>query len=1125
LSCSDAQTTWDERTSSYVNICGDIGLCTQYSGAGDASFCSAWKENDPAVVLETDVYSERDVSWYGEDYSGYAIPNLLPVDKLTQVNTAFPYTCDTSATTSTIITAHEGDACIDDEQCGGTAGQSLYCTGPTGDSDYRLGYVAGSCEGMDYGADCHVGYCANTGSACVDDDACGVDGGECLKGIRYTVSTTVCASTADCSTGESCLGGFCATNAGDANISDDTSEAGLPIGQSFYPSVKYQTGTCLYDQCVIAPNGSTFDENNSEPKVCRGYPEQNSPFPNSVVTQWQDPSDLTATIDPDNVTDEQKDARPVSYVQNFENVQSCALGEDCSCTYKKVTYIDGSTTRYFDDATEYSITTNGLCTGGNVGASCTAIGKDTSCDSATGADDGYCAAAKQIDDVLGLQGYCLERDSSTNILGDRDLNACISWLPVDQLAGSTDLYAKYTDAGYFDDASYCSYTSEYSDRYTTDGIYCSERDSDPGDASNMNQCIHENFICPYGTYAIVGPYWGAESDEASGTYTEDCKATDAGDHDCPFVCVPYFSFNESGDSCEISDVLDRADVDTSGSKTVYPTVTVGTDSQTYDVHAYYFSGAQTFDNLVNDVKTCQTYGILDSTATSTIRDAHYTTDGGEYSSTSGMSNSTWWDCGGAQSCGWYLKSGAGPKSNEYLACRDAVQVTSSDEKNEGAPYTDRLLNTSNTSTFDNLSSSYADSADFAYNNATTPTPFGRLQGTYSVETASDGTIDYRPTALAHCSTETGSVYSPYEITSSPDLAANVFSCPSGTVEGVHSDIASPEGRSLVGFDNAGDYYDVTTGGAATSNSSKGLLEQLFARSLSLWRYNDGLYDVTTGTFSAADPEMGESEKVADFVAGTTDPLGTDLSWDERVTGTPPSVYAVDMNNCYNDDCEEDTDHSLTLNDQNEGDVESDVFYRAYLKFYAAADKNQLPIRRVIVDWGDKTDNTDQFGSTSEDNFYKNHRGLQNGTETSICETDPTDTDYEWGMNDLSCDPNYFTYNHVYTCNPAGLLDCSYGADGNVTNSPCTPDNGNSCTYRPRVHVRDNWGWCSGTCTADGAAHDADNGGDGCYANSGYGLDGSGINSQYSECAYQYYTIPGTATDPWAYYDGNITVTP
>ncbi|MEK9155318.1 MAG: hypothetical protein AAB839_01595, partial [Patescibacteria group bacterium] len=222
--------------------------------------------------------------------------------------------------------------------------------------------------------------------------------------------------------------------------------------------------------------------------------------------------------------------------------------------------------------------------------------------------------------------------------------------------------------------------------------------------------------------------------------------------------------------------------------------------------------------------------------------------------------------------------------------------------------------------------------------------------------------------------------------------------------------------------------------------------------------------------------------------------------------------------------EEDQGHAITLNDQNEGDIAGDSFYRAYLKFYAAADKNQLPIRRVIVDWGDDDSTTgtdDQTGSTSEDNYYKNHRGLQPDSETSICEMDEISLNYEWGMNADSCETNYFNYNHIYTCNPAGLTACIYDAEGHLTTSPCS-DDGESCVFQPRVHMRDNWGWCTGVCNSASGLINAD-GTDGCFDN-----DGNFDSSPDTEDECDYQTYPSTTspdTDPWVYYDGVITVTP
>lgn len=1116
--------TWDERTNSFVNITEEIGLCTRYSGTSDASFCSQWKEDGSAVPLTMDLYSSRDVSWYGEDYSGYSIPGLLPVDQLTQVNTAVPLVCsDESPDTYSV-----GDECSDDADCGGTSGDDEYCTSNT-ESDYRLAYIAGSCDGYEYGDSCVVGYCENTGSGCVDTDACGVDGGTCVIGTCYSVSSTLCASSADCSTGETCLSGYCAVDEGGAAIEDydsaDTSTI-CATGQSFYESVNFKTGTCMYDQCILTPSGSTFNVGTAEEKACRAYPEANSPFGNELVTAWQDPSEPTLSVSPDSYDEDNQDASPISYVQNFENVQTCALGEDCSCLYKKVEYGEGSVIRYYGRDKDIDITSDGICIGALDGAFCT-----TSSDCVDGSVSGTCAFPDQVDDALGLEGYCLERDTSTNIWGDRDLNACLTWLPIDQLAGSTDLYAKYTSAGFFEDASYCSYVDEFENVSTLGGnngsIFCAERD---GSTSGFSSCVQENLLCPIGFYMIMGPYMSESTDDTAGTWTETCDELQA---DCPFVCVPNNSMNSSDQLCDIDSVKDRQD-DPTNSTTIYAYAGIVTGSNYYTTPVYYYNSSQTFNTVVEDVKSCITYGRFKSNG-----DFAYQTAGGNDTSLEKYVSGYWGcesDSTGIDNCGWELRGGSYPSEDQdYLACRDILQLSDSANTNATAPYTDRLLNPSNNTTvFGSTSSTYADADNFAYTNETTYSPFGRVTATYFTKLdASDLLYDVRPPTIAACGTE-GNVPNSFE--GFPLLGSDgTFSCATGDSLPLVNDINNPEARSFVDFDGY-TFYDVTTGTSATSVSASTLLENIFARSLYLSRYDDGVWDVTEGNFSqedsddAPDNNGGAMQEVADYTEDPVvdDPHGYDLSWDNRNTGTAPSVWAVDIGNCYGDNCGEDANHAVTINDQNEGDINADVFYRAYLKFYAAADKDQLPIRRVIVDWGDQTDNDDQYGSTSPDNFYKNHRGLEDGTETSLCEKPENETGYEWGMNSDSCDSNYFNYNHIYTCNPSHMVTTSgdpnfcedTDGDGIFDNAPCTIDQ-NQCVFRPRVHVRDNWGWCTGTCTygADGS--------DGCYDNDGTieSSDYSGGTSTRDECDYTHFPYSNTLIDPWVYFDGTITVTP
>lgn len=135
-----------------------------------------------------------------------------------------------------------------------------------------------------------------------------------------------------------------------------------------------------------------------------------------------------------------------------------------------------------------------------------------------------------------------------------------------------------------------------------------------------------------------------------------------------------------------------------------------------------------------------------------------------------------------------------------------------------------------------------------------------------------------------------------------------------------------------------------------------------------------------------------------------------------------------------------------------------------------------------VDWGDgnfltkpeipwPTDS--QSGSDASDNFYKNRRGLEGRTE--VCR-EGTDA----GKLSTSCDSSYVSFNHGYSCTAKKLKQlqdtnrlCEIDPiTGALKNSPCTgsgggvPDADGKCIFQPRVHIEDNWGWCTGYCDAD-----------------------------------------------------------
>ncbi|MBI4652954.1 hypothetical protein HY750_01750 [Candidatus Kuenenbacteria bacterium] len=91
---------------------------------------------------------------------------------------------------------------------------------------------------------------------------------------------------------------------------------------------------------------------------------------------------------------------------------------------------------------------------------------------------------------------------------------------------------------------------------------------------------------------------------------------------------------------------------------------------------------------------------------------------------------------------------------------------------------------------------------------------------------------------------------------------------------------------------------------------------------------------------------------------------------------------------------------------------------AVVKFYAWVDKNQMPIKEIVIDWGDGAKSTSS-------GLFKNHK--------EECEK----IDPDFGDSSQACTETYFQYSHVYVCNQE-----------------------NGCTFIPKISVKDNWGWCT-----------------------------------------------------------------
>ncbi len=167
-------------------------------------------------------------------------------------------------------------------------------------------------------------------------------------------------------------------------------------------------------------------------------------------------------------------------------------------------------------------------------------------------------------------------------------------------------------------------------------------------------------------------------------------------------------------------------------------------------------------------------------------------------------------------------------------------------------------------------------------------------------------------------------------------------------------------------------------------------------------------------------------------------------------------------------------------------------YRATMQFFGTADENAGPITSVQVDWGGELGEV-RSGSTGA--RYKNHLGLGKCDNSDFAHS-----------ADAACIEDFFSFTHTYTCpiNGEGKTPCSGAAnETNCYAANCpedinggVADNGSCCVYKPKVQLKDNWGWCNGNCGRGT--------GRGCYADF---CDG------------------GPGKDPWTYFAGRVIVVP
>jgi hypothetical protein len=234
---------------------------------------------------------------------------------------------------------------------------------------------------------------------------------------------------------------FPATDAEIKNIgSSANKDMRLMVIQPEYDPCVQNPGLCQFGgRPTISPeviynfNGQDIRKklSSAEPATCRGYSEQDSPFPNSVAEYDNGGKFLQAD-------------------QNFQSANICEFGQNCECDYTKLSYSSGGLKKY----TAYGNrdVASGICQGGSRdGQECVpGVSFDEDPKSACGKPEegGICQKLQRQDDVIGWKGYCLERDLATSVNGDSKQKACLTWFPQDAATGQRDIYNQFRTAGY-----------------------------------------------------------------------------------------------------------------------------------------------------------------------------------------------------------------------------------------------------------------------------------------------------------------------------------------------------------------------------------------------------------------------------------------------------------------------------------------------------------------------------------------------------------------------------------------------------------------------------------------------------------------------------------------------------
>ncbi len=301
---------------------------------------------------------------------------------------------------------------------------------------------------------------------------------------------------------------------------------------------------------------------------------------------------------------------------------------------------------------------------------------------------------------------------------------------------------------------------------------------------------------------------------------------------------------------------------------------------------------------------------------------------------------------------------------------------------------------------------------------------------------------------------------------------------------------------------ASPYYNVITGlGTLNGVNGREILHQLFAKEYYVVKRNDNtLKLVSGGDVDVAASNSGVFAKLLPpqiYSLNLVNCLPSSNTSGVAVKCTPwmPNTFTVNKNNGlpgahYAGDTnvfEEDLNKNGLTDADNLVGIGT---YNAMVEFYGFADENRMPLRRLMIDWGDDLPiygqgisgyyfNNKPICESNDDggNFTVKHCLVGNKDKQITCNDNsdclgidaaatcgrlPNDTLQSFGDIMRTCRANYFKIEHGYACDnqtattPVNSLD----EDQKKIIREKSPSAIMVCVFQPKVQLMDNWGWCN-----------------------------------------------------------------